>query len=101
MRGYLDAGDKAHNIERDRRETGFVKIVHIEVAQAIVAFEGAEIFEMQIAADQGAGRAKQRVAAGQELEKQRIGAAKEGERVLPQQRELQRQPIEVAPGVLR
>jgi hypothetical protein len=46
MGGDLDAGYKAHDIECDGRETSFVKIVHIEVAQAVVAFEGAEIFKM-------------------------------------------------------
>jgi hypothetical protein len=41
------------------------------------------------------------VSAWQELEEQRIRAAEEGEGIQPQARELQRQPLEVAAGVLR
>jgi regulator of protease activity HflC (stomatin/prohibitin superfamily) len=81
----LDAGHEAYDVESEWRQASVVKIVDIEITQAIVSFEGAEIFQVQIAAGQNAGCAEQAVSAGQKLEKQRIGAAKEGECVLAEQ----------------
>jgi hypothetical protein len=42
----FDAGNETHHVDCEGREAGFVKIVQIEIAQAIVAFESAEILEM-------------------------------------------------------
>jgi hypothetical protein len=56
---------------------------------------------VQIAADEHARRTKQGMRARQKIEKQWIGAAKEGEGILPQEFELHRQALEIPAGVLR
>jgi hypothetical protein len=68
---------------------------------AVVALEGAEILQMQIAADEHARRAKQGVRTRQKIEKKRMGAAKERERILRQELELHRQALEIPTGILR
>src|ERR1700761_6132554 len=100
-RGDVDAGDESNQIDADRSKTSFIEIVQIEIAQPVVAFERTEILQMQITAKKHARCFEQSVAARQRLQKKRVGAAEEGERVLPQSCELERQPIEVAAGVLR
>ena len=101
VRRQIDAGDEPHDIDRERCPARFVEIVDVKIAESVVALESAEIFQVQITADENARRAKQGVCAWQKIEQKRIGAAKERERILPQEFELHRQALEIPTGVLR
>jgi hypothetical protein len=80
-RRQVDACNEAHDIDRERCPACIVEIVDVEIAEPVIATEGAEIFQVQIAADEHARRAEQGVRTRQKIEKKRIGSAKECERI--------------------
>ena len=87
MRRQIDACNEAHDIDRNGARHA--------------PLNAPKLSGVQIAADEHARRAQQGVRTRQKIEKQRIGAAKEHEWVLPQEPELHRQSLEIPTGVLR
>lgn len=95
------AGEETDEVPGARRQHRFVEIVDVEIDEAVVALEAAEVFEVQVAAQPGARRFAERRLRREALVEQVAGGAEEDEGAGAHVAELERQPLGVAPGVER